>query len=109
MPLAAKASIVYLMVSILQKGMAFLTSPLYTRLLTTEEYGQVTVYLSWQQLFGIVAMFCLSAGVFDVGMLEYKTKREEFVFSLLKMCIRDRPYTERGPLGLRSGNPFKSR
>ena len=83
MPLAAKASIVYLMVSILQKGMAFLTSPLYTRLLTTEEFGQVTVYLSWQQLFGIVAMFCLSAGVFDVGMLEYKTKREEFVFSLL--------------------------
>lgn len=79
----SKASIVFLIVSILQKGLAYLTTPLYTNLLTTEEYGQVSLFLTWYNLIGIVAMFSLQAGVFNNGMLEYKQDRDSYMFSML--------------------------
>lgn len=82
-PTPAKASIAFLFINILQKGLAFLTSPIYTRILTPEEFGQVSVFLSWYSLIGIIAMFCLSYGVFNNGMLDYEHDRDRFMFSLL--------------------------
>ena len=78
-----KTSAALLFSNVVQKGITYLTTPIYTRMLTTEEYGQTNVFLTWQQLFAIVAMFCLSYGVFNNGMLDYPKKRDEYSFSLL--------------------------
>lgn len=83
MPKGAKASIALLFANIVSKGIAYITTPLYTRLLTPDEYGQVSVFLTWVQVFGIVAMFCLSYGVFNNGMIDYKNERDEYSFSML--------------------------
>lgn len=82
-PTPAKASIAFLLMNILQKGLAFITSPIYTRILSREEYGQVSVFFSWLSLIGILAMFCLSYGVFNNGMIDYEHDRDRFMFSLL--------------------------
>ena len=82
-PQGAKASMAFFLASIITKGIAYITTPLYTRLLSPEEYGQVSVYLTWVQVFGIVAMFCLSYGVFNNGMIDYPEKRNEYSFSML--------------------------
>lgn len=79
----AKASIAYIMVNIFIKGISFLASPIYTRLLSTDEYGQVMVWLSWTSMIGCIAMFCLSSGVFNNGLMDYKTDRERYSFSIL--------------------------
>lgn len=78
-----KASISFFVASLITKGISFITTPIFTRLLTSEQFGQVSVYYTWMQLFGIVAMFCLSYGVFNVGLLDNPDKRDEFSFSLL--------------------------
>lgn len=83
MPKGAKASIALLFANIVSKGIAYITTPLYTRLLTPDEYGQVSVFLTWVQVFGIVAMFCLSYGVFNNGMIDHKNERDEYSFSML--------------------------
>lgn len=83
MPLMVRASAVYLFVSIVQKGLAFLTAPIFTRIMSSTDYGLVSVYNSLEQLIGTVAMFCLSAGCFDIGMQDYKTDRDTFCYSLL--------------------------
>lgn len=83
LPITAKASIVYLLASLLQKGLGFITSPIFTRILSADQYGEVSVYLSTEQIIGTIAMFCLSAGYFDIGMQEHKNDRNTFVFSLL--------------------------
>ena len=83
LPLTFRASFVYLCVSIVQKGLSFLTTPIFTRLMTSAEFGTVSVFFSLEQLIGTVAMFCLSAGCFDIGMQEYKNDRDTFCFSLL--------------------------
>ena len=69
--------------SMVTSGIAYIVTPIYTRILTPEVYGQTSVFLTWVQIFGIVAMFCLSYGVFNNGMLDYPDKRDEYSFSLL--------------------------
>lgn len=78
-----KASIAFFVASLVTSGLSYLTTPIYTRLLTTQEYGRVTVYLTWLQVFGIIAMFCLSYGVFNNGMIDYPEKRDDYAFSML--------------------------
>lgn len=78
-----KASISLFIASILTKGLSFITTPIFTRILSHEVFGQVSVYYSWLQLFGIVAMFCLSYGVFNVGMFDNPDRRDELSFSYL--------------------------
>lgn len=83
LPLPVKASVIYLIVSIIQKGLGFITNPIYTRLMSPTEFGQVSVYFSMEALIGTVAMFSLQAGCFDIGMQDYKEDRDNFVFSTL--------------------------
>ncbi len=83
MPVTVKASIVFLFVSLFQNGLGFLLNPIYTRILTSDEYGNVAVYLSMEQMIGTVAMFSLSAGCLDIGMQDYKEDRDNLCYSLL--------------------------
>lgn len=82
-PKAAKASLVFLIMNTVEKSLVFITSPIYTRMLSLNEYGQVSVFLSWQSVMGIVAMFCLSYGVFNNGMIDHEHDRDRYSFSLL--------------------------
>lgn len=82
-PQGVKASIAYFFASVFSKGISYLVTPLYTRLLTPAEYGQVSVYMTWLEVFGIIAMFCLSYGVFNNGMVDYPDRRDEYAFSML--------------------------
>ena len=51
----AKASAWFVVCNIIQKGISFFTIPIFTRLLTTEEYGMTNVYQSWMSL---IIIFC---------------------------------------------------
>ena len=46
-PITVKVSAVYTVCSILQKIISTITIPLFTSLLTTEQYGQFTIYASY--------------------------------------------------------------
>lgn len=83
MPITAKAAFVFLLVNLCQKGLAFITSPIFVRLMSSEQYGIVSVYFTDEQLIGTIANFCLAYGCFDVGMQDYKNDRKTFLFSIL--------------------------
>lgn len=83
MPLVTKAAAVYLLGMILQRALGFITTPIFTRYMSVEEYGAAAVYYTTEQMLGIIAMFCLGAGWMDVGFQDYKKQRHEFVFSML--------------------------
>ena len=82
MPVTVKASTVYVVCSVLQRAISFFTLPLFTRTLSTEEYGQFTVYFSWQGIFSILLTLNLAYGSFGPAMMKYEDKREEYVSSL---------------------------
>lgn len=76
----------FMIVNFMQKGISFLTAPIFTRLLTTEEYGVITIYLSWVDVIGIFAMFGLYNNVYCRGILEFKEDKKNFTFSLLSLA-----------------------
>lgn len=47
LPVQMKASLWFLICSFMQKGIATITTPIFTRILTTAEYGEFSVFNSW--------------------------------------------------------------
>ena len=82
-PLGARASFAFLLASIISSGIAYLTTPIFTRVLPSAVYGQTSVYMTWVAVLGKIAMFCLSAGVYNNGMCDYPNKRDEYALSML--------------------------
>lgn len=71
-PVAAKATLWFVFCSTVQKAISLITVPIFTRLMTTEQYGQFTVYNSWVQIFTIITTLRLNWAVFNKGMSKYK-------------------------------------
>lgn len=82
-PQGVKSSAALFAARVVSMGISYITVPLFTRLLTTDEYGQVNVFFSWMSLFDILATFNLNAGVFNNGMADFPDRRDEYSFSML--------------------------
>ena len=80
--IVAKATIWYLLCSILQKGISVITTPIFTRLLSQKEFGLYSVYVSWENIFIIFTTLRLDYTVFNKGMSKYKDNREGYVASM---------------------------
>ena len=86
--LPAKALLALVFSQLVQKGLPIITEPIYTRLLNTSEYGTVSLFLSWHEILVIFTSLCLSKGVFNNGMMDYKNDRDVFTLSLYTLsCI----------------------
>ena len=85
MPTGVKASFAFFFASVITSGISYIVTPIYTRILEKEVFGQVSVFLTWLEIFGILAMFCLSYGVFNNGMIDHPDKRDEYSFSMLML------------------------
>ena len=59
-----------------------ITTPIFTRLLSTTEYGQYNVFNSWLGIVTILVSLNLYAGVHAQGLIKYNTERPEFTSSL---------------------------
>ena len=85
--LQAKAAIWYTVCNIMQKGISLIAVPIYTRILTTEQYGAYTVFLSWLEIFEIIATFRLSWGGYIVGLTKYDNDRDRYASSVQGLSI----------------------
>ena len=77
--LPAKASMWYTASAVLARGISALTTPIFTRLLTPEEYGLYPLYLSWLSIFTILLSLELSGGVMYRGLQKYENEKDEFI------------------------------
>ena len=71
MPDSVKASVAFTLCSIIQKGILVISVPIFTRQLSTEEYGIYTIYLSWLGIIQIFATLNIFYGVFNNGLIKY--------------------------------------
>lgn len=91
--LPVKASMWYTICSILQRGISLLTIPIFTRLLTQEQYGTFTVYQSWFCIISIFATLEMSSGVYNNVLTKNDTDKSKATSSVLglmtclTMCI----------------------
>lgn len=57
--IAVKSGFFFVVSQILVRGISFITTPIYTRLLSTEQFGQIRVYESWLQIAVPIMSLCL--------------------------------------------------
>lgn len=86
MSLPAKASVWFVFCGVIQKGIAFITTPIFTRLLTQSEYGSVSVYFSWMSIISIIASLELGTGVFNKAMIRFEKDRDGYTSSTLLLA-----------------------
>ena len=80
----AKASIWFLFCNILQMGLNVISTPIFTRIMSTEEYGVVNTYISWRSILMIFTSLNLSYGVFNNAMVRHEDSktRDEYISSM---------------------------
>ena len=71
-----KATLWITFCSFLQRGLSFITVPIFTRLLSTADYGSVSVYQSWEMVATYLATLGVTYGGFNNGMIKFKDDRE---------------------------------
>ena len=82
MPLQVRASFWFLICSFLQKAISAITTPIFTRLMTTAEYGDFNNFLSWQSILRVFVTLNLFYGVYTSGLVKFRERREEFISSM---------------------------
>jgi len=82
LPVQVRASFWFLICSFLQKGISMITTPIFTRIMSTEDYGQYGVFNSWYGIITIVVALALTGGVHTQGLVKYEEDRSVFSSSL---------------------------
>ncbi|MFG6393862.1 MAG: oligosaccharide flippase family protein [Lachnospiraceae bacterium] len=83
MPIAAKASLWYIVCNVLQKGIVLLSMPIFTRLMSTSEYGIYTIYQSWYSIFVIFTSLGLYNSVYNNVLTKYPESSAQATSSML--------------------------
>ena len=83
LPVQIRASFWFLICSFLQKAISALSTPIFTRLLSSSEFGQFNVFLSWQSILRVFVTLNLFYGVFTSGLVKFEDRRPEFTSSML--------------------------
>ena len=81
-PPGVKSSVVYTLATLFTRGLAIVTVPVFTRIMTTEEIGLVNLYNSWYAMISVVATLSLTSGGFQVMMKEYPDRRRQYLSSV---------------------------
>ena len=79
-----KASFLYLVGNISTKAIAFITIPLFTRLLTPDEYGIVNTYSSWVHIASVLVTLSLYNS-FRMALAEKKEDFESYCASAIRL------------------------
>ena len=86
-PSMIRISAAYAVCSIIQRGISFLTIPIFTRILTTEQYGQTIVYQSWEELLTVFLTLQLPYGSFSKAMVQFEDQRDAYTASVEGICL----------------------
>lgn len=83
----AKAGIWFLVCTVMQKGISAITTPIFTRLLTTAEYGDVSTYYAWADMLSIFITFGLSSTVYSRGLVQHEEQKKEYTSTMIGLSI----------------------
>lgn len=84
----AKVATIWFGASIyLNSGLLLLATPIFTRLLTPSEYGEVTLYNSWLAILNIFATLSLYSGVFNSALLKFEESQRHLMASTLALVV----------------------
>lgn len=81
---ALKSGAWYIVANFLTAASSFLTTPIFTRLLTQEQYGMYNNFTSWQSILAILFTFNVQASLIS-ARYDYEKDLNRYIFSTLSM------------------------
>ena len=87
LPIQIKASMWFLICSFMQKGISVITTPIFTRLLNTSEYGQYGVFNSWLSILTVFITLNLYYGMYVRGLVKYSKDKNVLSASLQYLVL----------------------
>lgn len=89
LPVQLKASLWFLLCSFLQKGISTITTPIFTRLLSSDEYGAFGAFNSWYSIIAIIVSMNLASGVYTTAMVKFSDDKKILASSYqgLTLCL----------------------
>ena len=82
LPTLTKASLWFLVCSFVQKGISVISTPIFTRLLTPEEYGLFNIFNSWLGIAAALITLNLFGGVYIQGLVKFGKISKKFSSNL---------------------------
>lgn len=71
----------------IQRGINFLLAPIYTRILSLEEYGTLSAFMTWCSIFSVIFSLNLSSGSFNIAMSKFENDRERYLSSMSGLLL----------------------
>lgn len=87
LPIEARAVLWFTFCTMFQKGILFITSPIFTKIMPKEQFGRYSIYISWLSILSLVLTLNLHAGVFNNAMHKYKQLRDKYISSMQGLSI----------------------
>ncbi len=83
----ARASLWFVFCSIIQKGISIIALPIFTRLMSTEEFGNYNIYLTWFNILVIIVTLNLQSEIFNKGLIEHNKEKDAFTANQTGLLI----------------------
>lgn len=80
-----KSAIVFTVSMLFTKGIAIITTPIFTRLMTESQIGIVGIYSAWVSVLGVIISLGLTSGGFFIGLKDFAHSRDQYVSSILTL------------------------
>lgn len=77
MSVITKAALWFVICTMLQKCISFITVPIFTRLMPAEEYGLYSTYLSWYNIITVICTLNMHNCIYMNGISKAKTEKEK--------------------------------
>ena len=81
--LPVKASLSYTVCNVINKGLALLSTPIFTRIMTEEQYGTFSVFQSWYSILIIFTSLNVFLGGYQKGLILYRNDIQRFTSAQL--------------------------
>lgn len=85
--IAVKASLWFTLCSIIQKGISILTLPIFTRIMTTKQYGEYSVFLTWFNILIIIITLNIQLDIFNKGLIDHHDKQDAYTANQVGLLI----------------------
>lgn len=83
-----KASFWFFVAITIQKLISVITLPIFTRIMSLEQFGEYSLYNSWRAILTVFITLNMSAGIYMRNLVKtYEDKKEEYTSAMLGLTI----------------------
>lgn len=87
LPKPAKASLWFIVCFVIQRGLQFIGMPIFTRIMSQEDYGVYSVFLSWTNLLCVFSSLSIYNGIFNKAAVKFEDERDQYISSVQYLTL----------------------